>query len=86
MGVGLEVVAGRVLHQPVFASPIGARIGHAGQHLGDVAHGDRAALALELAGHVEQAAEIAGEQRVGAGGRDVGRLVADHLVGDLADT
>ena len=32
-----------------------------------------AALALQLARHVHQAAEIAGQQRAGAGGRDVGR-------------
>src|SRR3546814_1225210 len=33
----------------------GGRIGHAGQHLGDMAHLYAAALALQLAGHVEQA-------------------------------
>ncbi len=52
--------------------------GHVGQHLGDVAHPHRAAQALQLARHVEQAAEIAGQQRVGAGRGDIGRFVAHH--------
>ena len=60
-----------------------ALAGHAGEHLGDMADADRRPCALELAGHVEQAAEIAGEQRVGAGRRDIRGLVAHHLVGDL---
>src|SRR4051812_18345189 len=46
-------------------------VGHAGQHFGDMAHLYRAALALQLAGDVHQAAEIAGEQGVGAAGDDV---------------
>ena len=48
------------------ASPIGGAVGHAGQHFGDMAHLDRRALALQLAGHVHEAAEIAGQQRIGA--------------------
>src|SRR3546814_14792180 len=47
----------------------GGRIGHAGQHLGDMAHLYAAALALQLAGHVEQAAHDirrpSGRERVG---------------------
>ena len=81
----LEVVRGRLHQRSPPVSPIGG-LAHAGQHLGDVAHLDRAALALQLAGHVHQAAEIAGQQRVGAGRRDVGGLLADHGVGDLRDT
>ena len=41
------------------------------------------ALALQLAGHVHQAAEIAGEQQAGAGRRDVRRLLGDDGVGDV---
>src|SRR3546814_9785618 len=59
----------------------GGRIGHAGQHLGDMAHLYAAALALQLAGHVEQAAHVAGQQQPGAGGGDIGGLAAD-AVGD----
>ena len=55
----------------------------AGQHLGHVAHGDLAALARQLAGHVHQAAEIAGEQQVGAGRGDVLGLALDDGVGDV---
>ena len=64
-------------------SPIARVVAHVGQHLGDVAHLHRAALALQLARHVHQAAEIAGQQRVGAGRGDVAGLLADHGVGDL---
>src|SRR6185503_306951 len=41
------------------------RVGHSCQHLGDVADSDRRSLALELARHVHQAAQVTGEQRVG---------------------
>ena len=64
-------------------SPIGGSVELAGQHLGDVAHCDRAALARQLARHVHQAAEIAGEQHVGAGRRDVLGLLLDDGVGDV---
>ena len=42
-----------------------------------------AALALQLARHVEQAAEVAREQHVGAGGGDRGGLLLDDRVGDV---
>ncbi len=58
-------------------------VGHAGEHLGDMAHPDGGAFARQPAGDVEQAAEIAGQQRVGAGGGDVGRLVAGHAHRDV---
>src|SRR5579885_3190237 len=48
-----------------------------------MAHAHAPALALQLAGHVEEAAEIAGEERVGAGGGDIGGLLRQHLVGNL---
>ena len=63
--------------------PIGGVIGHAGQHLGDMAHLDVGAAARQLAGHVHQAAEIAGEQRRGAGRLDIAGLLVDDGVGDL---
>jgi hypothetical protein len=37
---------------------------------------------LQLARHVHQAAEIASEQRVGAGGGDIASILADHRVRD----
>ena len=37
-----------------------------------------AAFALQLARHVHQAAEVAGQQRVGAGAGDIGRFLANH--------
>ncbi len=44
----------------------------------------RRALARELSGHVHQAAEIAGEQRIGAPQLRMSRLLLDDGVGDLA--
>ena len=64
-------------------SPIGGVVGHAGEHFGDVTGYSPAALALQLAGHVHQAAEVAGEQRVRAGRRDVGGLLLDDRIGDV---
>src|SRR5262245_28232357 len=60
-------------------------VGHAGQHFGDMAHFDRAALALQLAGDVHQAAEISGQQGVSAAGRDIGGLALDHAVGNVGE-
>ena len=40
-------------------------------------------IALEAAGHVHQAAQVAGQHQVGAGGRDVLDLVRDHPGRDL---
>ena len=54
-----------------------------GENLGDMANFDPSTLPVELAGHVEQAAEIAGEHGAGAGGGDVRRLLAGHAVGEL---
>ena len=70
-------------HQSSFASPIGAAVGHPGEHLGDVPARHRAALPLQLAGDVQQAAEIAGEHGAGTRCRDRRRLALDHVVGDL---
>src|ERR1043165_297370 len=61
------------------------RVGHAGQHFGDMAHFDLAAFALQLAGDVHETAKIAGEQSVGASGRDIGGLALDHAVGDVGE-
>src|SRR6478752_10349843 len=44
---------------------------------------DARALSCELAGDVDEAAEIAREQQLRLGGRDVRRLAADHGVGDI---
>src|SRR6185369_8911123 len=52
-------------------------VGHPGQDFGDVPYLDGAALALQLAGDVHQAAEIAGEQMPSAAGDDVGGLALD---------
>src|ERR1700674_818862 len=46
----------------------------AAKHLAAVAHRDPVALAREFARHVHQAAEVAGQQDVGAGGRNLLRL------------
>ena len=54
-----------------------------GQHFRHMADLDAAALPIELAGDIEQTAEIAGQNRFGAGRDDIGCLVGDHLVGDL---
>ena len=64
-------------------APIAGRVRHARQHFGDVARLHRLAEPLQLARHVHQAAEIAGEQRVGAGRRDVLGLLGDDGVGDV---
>ena len=58
-------------------------VGDAGQYLGDMASLDAAADAGQLAGDVQQAAEIAGEHRIGTGRDDLGGLVADHFVRDF---
>ena len=54
------------LKRPSFGLRDRRRCHVAGEHLGDVAHLDGRALALQLARHVHQAAEVAGDQRVGA--------------------
>ena len=51
------------LHR-VLLSPDRRLIGHAGQHLGDVANLDIRSLPLQLASHVHQAAKVAGKQHV----------------------
>ncbi len=56
-GVVLEALA-RDLH--LAASADGRRIGHAGQHFGDVTGFDGSALAAQAPADVEEAAEIAG--------------------------
>ena len=61
----------------------GRRVEIAREHLDHVTRLEGAALAAGLAGHVHQAAEIAGEDQIGAGGGDVAGLVADHDVGDV---
>ena len=60
-------------------------IGHAGQHFRDMPDLDRAALALQLARDVHEAAEVAREQGISAAGRDVGGLALDHAVGDVRE-
>src|ERR1700722_12029581 len=42
------------------------------------------ALALHLARHVHQAAEVAGEQSIGAAGGDIGALLRDDRIRELA--
>ena len=64
------------------SSPIAAPR-HARQDFGGVENADFRPLAIELARHVHQAAEIAAEQHIGAAGHDIGRLVADDGVGNL---
>ena len=64
-------------------SPIGGRGEVARQHLGDVPDLHGRALALEPAGDVEQAAQVAGQHEGRPGARDVGRLVGHHLGRDL---
>src|SRR5229473_8669302 len=61
----------------------GNLVRHSGQYFSDVARLDRAAESRQLAGDVQEAAEVAGEDRIGAGRNDLGRLVGDHLVGDF---
>ena len=65
-------------------SPIGGSSRHSREHLGDVADPHRSTLALHLARHVHEAAEIAGEQGVGAARGDIGALLRDDRVGQLA--
>ena len=63
-GIRLEIAAGR--RASALCRGIADRrhvAGHAGEHLGDVAHLDRLPAARELAGDVQQAAEIAGQHR-----------------------
>src|SRR5271170_2120717 len=57
---------------------------HSGQYFGDVADGDGLAFAQELAGHVHQAADVAGKQGRRAAGDDVRRLLGHDGVGELA--
>ena len=76
MRIRLEGVAGR-LHQLLSGSPMGGVVvGHVRQHFGDMAYGDGFAEPRELARHVEEAAHIAAEQRIGAGRGDIGGFVA----------
>ena len=44
---------------------------------------DAPALAIELAGHVQQTAQVPGQNRFRTGCDDIGCLVGDHLVRDL---
>src|SRR3546814_10074065 len=55
----------------------GGMIRHARQHLGDVAHLHVGAPPLQLAGHVHKAAEVAGQQSVGADRKST-RLNSSH--------
>jgi hypothetical protein len=48
-----------------------------------VAHLDRSAVAAELAGHIHEASEIAGEEEGAAGLGDALRLVLDNGIGDV---
>src|SRR5215472_136998 len=50
---------------------------HSGENFGDMAGLDFGAVALQLADHVHQAAEIAGKQQIGTGRRDGGGLLGD---------
>src|SRR5690606_17207446 len=58
-------------------------VGHAGEHLGDMAGVDADVVALQLAGHVHQAAEVAGEQGAGAARGNAARLLLDDRVRDV---
>src|SRR5687767_14732986 len=60
-------------------------VGHAGQHLGDVARLDLAARALQLARDVEQASHVGRQHDIGAGRFDIGNLVLHHAVGDVGE-
>ena len=46
-----------------------------------MAHPHGATLALQLARHVQEATEVARQQRIGAGGGDIGRFFAHHGIG-----
>ena len=61
-------------------------VAHAGQHLGDVAHAHFSIQPLQLAGHVHEAAEVAGKQRVGAGRGDVVGLLGRRSRRKCPDT
>src|SRR5262249_60060783 len=58
-------------------------IGHAGEPLRDMAGFDPPALPKELAGDVEQTAEIPGQNRLGVGGGNIACLVGHHLIGNF---
>src|ERR1700688_3714940 len=55
---------------------------HAGYDFGSMQNANFRAVARQLARHVHQAAEVATEQHVGAGGRDSLRLLADYCIRD----
>lgn len=59
-----------------------AAASHAGQHLGRMEGAHARALALELAGHVHQATEVATEQQARAAAVDRAGLLADDRVRD----
>ena len=80
LGCGLKIAAGRE-HPPLPRRADGRdTVSHAGENLGDVAYFDVPALPVEFARHIEQTAEISGQDRFGAGCGDIGGLVAHHLV------
>src|SRR5262249_48685836 len=56
---------------------------HSCQHFGDMAGRNIDPVALQLADHVPEAAEVAGEQQIGAGRRDGGGLLADDGIRNL---
>src|SRR6516164_11571570 len=58
-------------------------LGHPGEHLGDMADLDPAAMAMELARDVQQATEIPRQDRRGAGLDNISLFVADHLIRDV---
>ena len=60
-----------------------ARLRHPGQDFRRVEDARLRAFAAQFAGHVHQAAEIAAEQQVGAGGFDIAGLFADDGVGNI---
>src|SRR5215813_14249919 len=68
-----------------FAAPLanGRAISHAGQDLGHVARLHLRPAPAELAGHVQQAAEVAGQQRARAGLLDILGFLGDEPVGNL---
>ena len=83
LGCGLEIAAGREHRRLPRRADRRDSVGHAGENLGHVANFDLPALPVEFARHVEQTAEISGQNRFGAGCGDVGRLVGHHLVGNF---
>ena len=58
-------------------------ISHAGKHLRDMPRFNSRSLAFQLAGHVHQAAEIAGKQGSCARRVDIARFLLDDGVGDV---